>query len=53
VAVDQAALDLTHERFGSSLAEAGWPAIDATVQLEHGEKIGLGSRTYNLERVGG
>ncbi len=51
VAVDQAALDLTRERFGSSLAEAGWPAIDATVQLEHGEKIGLGSRTYELRRV--
>ena len=53
VAADQAALDLTRERFGSSLAEAGWPAIDATVQLEHGEKIGLGSRTYRLERSGG
>jgi uncharacterized Fe-S center protein len=53
VAADQAALDLTRERFGSSLAEAGWPAIDATMQLEHGEKIGLGSRTYRLERVGG
>jgi uncharacterized Fe-S center protein len=53
VAADQAALDLTRERCGASLAEAGWPAIDATVQLEHGEKIGLGSRTYKLERVGG
>jgi uncharacterized Fe-S center protein len=53
VAVDQAALDLTRERFGSSLAEAGWPAIDATVQLAHGERIGLGSRTYRLEPLGG
>jgi hypothetical protein len=53
VAADQAALDLTRERFGASLAEAGWPNVDATVQLEHGEKIGLGSRTYKLERVGG
>jgi len=52
VAVDQAALDLTRERFGASLAEAGWPAIDATVQLQHGEKIGLGSRAYELRRVG-
>jgi uncharacterized Fe-S center protein len=53
VAADQAVLDLTRERFGSSLAEAGWPGIDATVQLAHGEKIGLGSRTYRLERIGG
>jgi len=52
VAADQAALDLTRERFGASLAEAGWSAIDATVQLEHGEKIGLGSRTYTLEKIG-
>ena len=52
VAIDQAALDLTRERFGSSLAEAGWPAVDATVQLQHGEKIGLGSRIYRLERLG-
>jgi uncharacterized Fe-S center protein len=53
VAADQAVLDLTRERFGASLAEAGWPAIDATVQLAHGEKIGLGSRAYRLQRVGG
>jgi uncharacterized Fe-S center protein len=51
VAADQAALDLTRERFGSSLAQAGWPQVDATVQLEHGEKIGLGSRTYELRRA--
>ncbi len=38
VAADQAVLDLTRERFGASLAEAGWPGVDATVQLEHGEK---------------
>jgi len=53
VAADQAALDLTRQRFGRSLAEAGWPQVDARVQLEHGERIGLGSRTYELRRVGG
>jgi len=51
VAADQATLDLTRERFGRSLAEAGWPELDATVQLEHGEKIGLGSRSYELKRL--
>jgi uncharacterized Fe-S center protein len=53
VAIDQAALDLTKERFGKSLAEVGWPEVDPTVQLEHGEKIGLGSRKYELQRVEG
>jgi uncharacterized Fe-S center protein len=52
VAVDQASLDLTRERFGHSLAEVGWPKLDATVQLEHGERIGLGSRRYELRSVG-
>jgi uncharacterized Fe-S center protein len=52
VAVDQATLDLTRERFGRSLAEEGWPHLDATVQLEHGERVGLGSRRYELRMVG-
>ena len=51
VAVDQAVLDLTKERFGRSLAEEGWPKIDACIQLEHGQRIGLGSRAYRLRRL--
>jgi uncharacterized Fe-S center protein len=51
VAVDQATLDLTRERFGRSLAEEGWPKLDAGIQLEHGERIGLGSRRYQLQRL--
>ncbi len=48
VAIDQATLDLTAQRCGQSLAEKAWPAIDATVQLEHGQSIGLGLRAYEL-----
>jgi hypothetical protein len=48
VAVDQATLDLTRERFGKHLAEASYPNLDSTIQLAHGEKIGMGSRKYRL-----
>jgi uncharacterized Fe-S center protein len=51
VAVDQATLDLTRESTGMSLAEKARPALDATVQLEHAELIGLGSRHYELIRL--
>jgi uncharacterized Fe-S center protein len=52
VAVDQATLDLTRESAGMSLAEKARPALDASVQLDHAEKIGLGSRGYELIRLG-
>ena len=51
VAVDQATLDLTREAAGFSLAEKARPALDPTVQLEHAEAIGLGSRSYELIRL--
>ena len=51
VAVDQATLDLTEERFGENLAKKAGPQLDPTVQLAHGEKIGLGSRKYKLKSL--
>lgn len=51
VAVDQATLDLTRESAGASLAEKARPGVDASVQLEHAEEIGLGSRSYELIRL--
>ena len=51
VAIDQATLDLTAGRHGRSIAEASEPGLDATIQLEHAEKIGLGSRAYDLESL--
>ncbi len=51
VAVDQATMDLTRERFGKDLAKASWPNLDAGHQLEHAERIGLGSRAYSLKSV--
>jgi uncharacterized Fe-S center protein len=64
VAIDQACADLVNNargNEGSALTsghEPGgdkfrgvWPEIPWEVQLEHGEKIGLGSRKYELVRV--
>jgi len=51
VAVDQATLDLTAERTGSDLSKESYPGMDPAVQLEHGERIGLGSRAYTLVRL--
>ncbi len=51
VAIDQATIDLTKEKFGRNLTEVAWPHLDPTIQLEHAVKIGLGSRDYNLIKV--
>ena len=51
VAVDQATLDLTEQASGKNLAVESWPMVDPQVQLEHGEKIGLGTRDYTLIRL--
>lgn len=51
VAIDQATLDLTQESFGRHLGEASYPELDSNVQIQHGEKIGMGSRKYRLLKV--
>ncbi len=64
VAIDQACADLVNGARGNegSALRSGhepggdkfrgcWPEIPWEVQLEHGEKIGLGSRVYELVRV--
>jgi uncharacterized Fe-S center protein len=51
VAVDQACMDLIRRQHGRDLAELSYPGLDGQIQLEHGEKIGLGSRTYRLREV--
>jgi uncharacterized Fe-S center protein len=64
VALDQASVDLVNQARGNhdtalrSGFEPGgdkfrgvYPDIDWEVQLRHGEKIGLGTRTYQLEKI--
>ncbi|MDD2899349.1 MAG: DUF362 domain-containing protein [Desulfuromonadaceae bacterium] len=64
VAIDQACADLVNGARGNegSALQSGhepggdkfrgcWPEIPWEVQLEHGERIGLGSRKYELVRI--
>lgn len=51
VALDQAALDLVQSTKHKSLAELSYPKLDATVQLAYAERLGLGSRKYDLVEV--
>ena len=48
VAIDKASLDLVEQFSGKSLVSQSYSSIDPTVQLVHGEEIGLGSMSYEL-----
>lgn len=48
VAVDQACIDLAFAAEGSETLKARVADLDGLHTLEHGEKIGLGSRSYEL-----
>ena len=48
VAIDQATLDLTKKYNQKDLGKISAPHLDPTIQLEHAEKIGVGSRKYEL-----
>ncbi|HIE04804.1 MAG TPA: DUF362 domain-containing protein [Candidatus Latescibacteria bacterium] len=51
VALDQAGLDLVEQETGRPLSEWAYPQIDPNIQLEHAEKMGMGSREYELREV--
>ncbi len=51
VAIDQATLDLTREKFQQDLGRLSHPKLNPEIQLEHAEKIGLGSRKYKLIKI--
>jgi uncharacterized protein len=51
VALDQAALDLVRNREGKSIDALSYPECDGSVQLQVAERIGLGSRRYQLMEV--
>ena len=48
VAVDQASLDLTCQVAEKGIVGESYPDLNPEIQLDHGEKIGLGSRKYRL-----
>ena len=51
VAVDQASADVLNKAAGEDLFKRLWPSWDYTIQLSYGEKVGLGSRKYELTRL--
>jgi uncharacterized Fe-S center protein len=52
VAVDQAAIDLMEKTAGKPLNKISkYPDLNGKWQLEHAEKIGLGSRKYKLVEI--
>jgi hypothetical protein len=52
VAVDKAALDLVENKAGRKLAELlENDELDPRYQIEHAERIGLGSSSYELIEV--
>jgi uncharacterized Fe-S center protein len=53
VAVDQAAIDLMEKTAGKPLDKISkYPNLNGKYQTEHAEKIGLGSRKYELVEIG-
>jgi len=48
VAIDQASVDLVNKAAGGDIFRKLYPRADWTVQLNYAEKIGLGSRKYEL-----
>jgi uncharacterized Fe-S center protein len=52
VALDQACVDLVIKEVGKDPFHEAHPEVSWQAQLEHGEKIGLGSRKYELKKVG-
>lgn len=51
VAIDQATHDLTTEVHGNGLGQIAFPEKNGLIQLEHAEKIGMGTRKYELVKV--
>lgn len=53
LAVDVATVDLIRESIGEDFFQKSWPGIDYTIQMDHAERIGLGSADYELVNVSG
>ncbi|MFH1848311.1 MAG: DUF362 domain-containing protein [Candidatus Omnitrophota bacterium] len=51
VALDTASCELILKSAGEDIFRKNYPQIDWNVQLEHAQKIGLGSMKYDLEEI--
>ncbi len=48
VAIEQASLDLLNEKAGKDLFHSIYPVVDCQNQVDYAEKMGLGSKQYEL-----
>jgi uncharacterized Fe-S center protein len=48
VAVDQASYDMVNTAFGENFFKKMYPEIDPSIQLEYAQKLGIGTRNYEL-----
>ena len=51
IALDKATLDLIHKKTGQPFHESAYPNVDGSVQLKHGQEIGLGTMEYNFVEI--
>jgi hypothetical protein len=51
VAIDQASVDVLAGAAGEDVFKKMWPSWDYSIQLQYAEKVGLGTRSYDLVRV--
>lgn len=51
VAIDQAVLDISRREHNTDVSKEAYPGLNPEIQLEYGEKIGLGTRNYELVEV--
>ncbi|OHB86987.1 MAG: hypothetical protein A3C38_08390 [Planctomycetes bacterium RIFCSPHIGHO2_02_FULL_50_42] len=53
LAVEKATIDIIRESIGEDFFQKSWPKIDYTIQIDHAERIGLGSTDYELVDLSG
>ncbi len=51
VAVDKATMDITAKSNGKSLADMFYPELHGSIQMDHAQAMGLGTRRYELVEV--
>jgi uncharacterized Fe-S center protein len=48
VAIEQASLDLLNQKAGKDVFHEIYPVVDCQIQVDYAEKMGLGSKKYDL-----
>lgn len=51
IALDQATIDVIIRNEGKDIFKENWENFDYNIQLEYGEKMGLGNRRYQLKEI--